>query len=109
MGYGVTTPPSTSPQTGTLFNPTTTTSTPPGQTGITPPTVTPPVEAAPLVGPITCKPTEILQDGKCVPQPPIYCPKGIFHSLNSKKKVGLLKTWEVLTESGRVTAYYYNT
>ena len=29
--------------------------------------------------------------------------------LNYKKKVGLLKTGEALTESGRVSTYYYNT
>jgi hypothetical protein len=51
---------------------------------------------APLGGPITCKPTEVLQAGKCVPAPvckptevlqagkcvpqqPIYCLKGVFH------------------------------
>jgi hypothetical protein len=46
---------------------------PPATTGPPAPTVpvTPPV--APLVEPITCKPDEILQDGKCVPKPTTTC------------------------------------
>jgi hypothetical protein len=95
------TTPSPPPPPGTLSNPTTTTTTPPGPPVITPPSpaiVTPPIVTAPLVGPITCKPTEVLQDGKCipkpickptevlqdgkcVPQPPIYCLKGVAHQV----------------------------
>src|SRR5947209_4598239 len=73
VSSGGTTPPP--PQPGTLPNPSATTTTPAGPTGIAPPspsTVTPQIVTPPLGGPITCKTNEVLQDGKCVPQPPLY-------------------------------------
>jgi hypothetical protein len=39
--------------------------------------VTPPIMTISLGGQITCKPTELLRSGKCIPQPPTCVPIGV--------------------------------